>query len=333
MVKQAIKRLIQRYFPELNERKHLPQLACIEKIYDLPSDGAAISTTFRPLKAADVQLLNPLTGEPLAVPVFQQVTLGTGQASDHGLLNEPMPGMQCLIQYIDGLNSHPVITSLLPWQSLVPEHKRTDVTLQQNNRSKLQGRDGNWHLTTDGDITQTSDTSKTAARKSEQNYHERSASIATHDTLKIDGNQITEVMGALKTVVGEKALIVALEGLLLGSKKQVDIEATENMNLKTQKEFSAHATENMNLETLKTLYAKATELAKVEGATVWLGNNSVNVAQVLLDLISLVKDINQSLETHGHKDQGAGPPITQGEFTGHKSTASSLKSTLEPIVE
>ena len=127
MVKQAIKRLIQRYFPELSERKHLPQLARIEKIYDLPSGGAAISTAFRPLKAADVQLLNPLTGEPLAVPVFQQVTLGTGQASDHGLLNEPAPGMHCLIQYIDGLNSHAVITNLLPWQSLVPEHKRTDV--------------------------------------------------------------------------------------------------------------------------------------------------------------------------------------------------------------
>lgn len=317
MVKQAIKRLIQRYFPELNERKHLPQLARIEKIYDLPSDGAAISNAFRPLKAADVQLLNPLTNEPLAVPVFQQVTLGTGQASDHGLLNEPMPGMHCLIQYIDGLNSHPVITSLLPWQSLVPEHKRTDVTLQQNSRSKIQGRDGNWHLTTDGDITQTSDTSKTKARKSEQNYHQRTCSIDTHDITKIDGNQITEVMGALKTVVGEKALIIALEGLLLGSKKQVDIEATENMSLTT----------------LKTLHAKATDLAKVEGATVWLGDSSVNVAQVLLDLISLVKDINQSLETHGHKDQGAGEPITKAEFTGHKSTASSLKSTLEPIVE
>jgi len=317
MVKQAIKRLIQRYFPELSERKHLPQLARIEKIYDLPSVGAAISTAFRPLKAADVQLLNPLTGEPLAAPIFQQVTLGTGQAPDHGLLNEPAPGMHCLIQYIDGLNSHPVITSLLPWQSLVPEHKRTDVTLQQNSRSKLQGRDGNWHTTTDGDITQTSDTNKTTARKSEQSYHERSTNIATHDVLKIDGNQATEVMGALKTVVGEKALIVALEGLLLGSKKQVDIEATENMNLNT----------------LKTLHAKATELAKVEGKTVWLGNNSVNVAQVLLDLIALVKDINQSLETHGHKDQGAGPPITKGEFTSHKSTASSLKSTLEPVVE
>lgn len=316
MVKNAIKRLVLRYFPELGQRKHLPQLARIERVYDLPS-AAMISSAFKPLKAADVQLLNPKTGEPLAVPVFEQVTLGTGQAPDHGLLNEPAPGMHCLIQYIDGLNSYPVITSLLPWQSLVPEHKRTDVTLQQNSRSKLQGRDGHWHLSTDGDITQTSDSSKIESRNRDEKYHQRTCSIDTHDITKVDGNQINEVMGALKTVVGEKALIVALEGLLLGSKKQVDIEATESMNLKT----------------LKNLHAKASELAKVEGKTVWLGDSSVNVAQVLLDLISLVKDINQSLENHGHTSAGAGPPITKVEFTSHKTKASSLKGKLEPIVE
>lgn len=315
MVKNAIKRLILRYFPELGQRKHLPQLGRIERIYDIPAT-ASISSAFRPLKAADVQLLNPKTAEPLAVPVFQQVTLGTGQAPDHGLLNEPAPGMHCLIQYIDGLNSYPVITSLLPWQSLVPEHKRTDVTLQQNSRSKLQGRDGNWHIKTDGDITQSSDSSKIQSRNREEIYHQRSTNIATHDTLKIDGNQINEVMGALKTVVGEKALIVALEGLLLGSKKQVDIEATENMNLTT----------------LKTLQAKATELAKVEGKTVWLGDSSVNVAQVLLDLIRLVEQMNQTLSTHTH-NAPLPTPTEKADFVSYKSKADGLSSKLEPIVE
>ena len=314
MVKNAIKRLVLRYFPELGQRKHLPQLARIERIYDIPAT-ATISSAFRPLKAADVQLLNPLTGEPLAVPIFQQVTLGTGQASEHGLLNEPTPGMQCLIQYIDGLNSHPVITSLLPWQSLVPEHKRTDITLQQNSRSKLQGRDGNWHIKTDGEITQSSDTSKIKSRNREEIYHQRSTNIATHDTMKIDGNQVSEVMGALKTVVGEKALITALEGLLLGSKKQVDIKATENMNLTT----------------LKTLHAKATELAKVEGKTVWLGDSSVNVAQVLLDLISLVEQMNQTLSTHTHNSP-LPTPTEMADFISYKTKAKGLNSKLEPIV-
>lgn len=317
MVKQAVKRLILRYFPELAERKHLPQLARIENIYDLPNNGSKISTPFRPYKAADIQLINPHTYESLNVPIFEHVTLATGQASEAGLINEPKPGMFCLIQYIDGLNSAPIITSILPWQSLVPEHKHTDVSLKQNSRSQIQGSNGNWLIETDGNITQTSDTSKTEARTRNESYHQRTCSIDTHDSLKIDGNQITEVMGALKTLVGEKALFVALEGLMLGTQKQLD--------------FKAH--ENINLESLQTLHAKATVLAKVEGATVWLGNNSVNAVQILLDLINLVKDLSASLENHGHKDQGAGPPITKPDFTNHKNTADDLKNTLEPVVE
>lgn len=317
MVKQAVKRLILRYFPELGERKHLPQLARIENIYDLPTHGSKISTPFRPYKAADIQLINPHTYESLNVPIFEQVTLATGQVSDAGIINEPKPGMYCLIQYIDGLNSAPIITSILPWQSLVPEHKHTDVSLKQNNRAQIKGSNGNWYIETDGDITLTSDKSTVKTRERSEQFHNRKTSIASHDTTQIDGNQINEIMGALKTIVGEKALFVALEGLMLGTQKQLDIKAHENMNL----------------ESLQTLHAKATELAKVEGATVWLGNNSVNAVQILLDLINLVKDLSASLENHGHKDQGAGPPITKPDFTNHKNTANDLKSTLEPVVE
>jgi hypothetical protein len=70
-------------------------------------------------------------------------TLATGQASDAGLINEPKPGMFCLIQYIEGLNSGPIITSILSWQGLVPEHKHTDLSLKQNNSSQIKGNNGN----------------------------------------------------------------------------------------------------------------------------------------------------------------------------------------------
>ena len=314
MVKQAIKRLVLRYFPELGQRKHLVQLARIENIYDLPTTQSELSTAFRPFKAADIVLICPHTNKPLDVPIFEQVTLATGQASNAGLINEPTPGMHCLIQYIDGLNSHPVITSLLPWHGLVPTHKHTDVSLKQNERSQLQGRDGHWHLQTDGAIRQSSDTNLEIARSKTAQYHERTCSIDTHDITKIDGNQINEIMGALKTIVGEKALIVALEGLLLGSQKQVDIKAHDNMNL----------------ETLKTLHAKAAELAKVQGQTVWLGNESVNAVQILLELINVVSSTNQTLATHSHPP--GKPPSQAAQFTGYKGQADGLKSQLQPIV-
>lgn len=315
MVKQAIRRLILRYFPELGERKHLPQLARIEAIYDLPTNGAKISTAFRPYLAIDIQLVDAQNLLPLDVPVFTQVTLATQQTSDNGLLNQPKPGMYCVVQYIDGLNSLPVITSILPWHSVVPEQKHTDVGLKQNARSQIKGSNGDWLIETDGKIEQTSDLSKVDARERHETYHVKHTTVASHDTNQIDGNQVNEIMGALKTIVGEKALLVALEDLLLGSKKQVSVKAHENMTL----------------ETLQTLHAKAAELAKVEGATVWLGNDSVNAVQILLELIQVVADTNEKIATHKHEVTKP-PPMNAADFTGFKSEADGLKGQLEPVV-
>ncbi|SGY86626.1 hypothetical protein [Moritella viscosa] len=235
MVKNAIRRLVLRYFPELGQRKHLPQLARIEKIYDMPVNGASVSSAFRGYKAADIQLLDAVTGKPLVAPVFEQVSIASGQGHEHGLFVEPTPGMQCLIQYIDGLDSLPVITSLLPWHTLVPDHRSTDVSLQQSHRSKLAGTNGDWQLQTDGEIKQASQKSIVEAQTSEQSYFERSTKVATHDMNKIDGNQVNEIMGALKILVGEKAIITSLDNLLLGSNKEVKIQSAEDMHLDSAK--------------------------------------------------------------------------------------------------
>lgn len=315
MVKNAIRRLVLRYFPELGQRKHLPQLARIEKIYDMPVNGGKVSSAFRAYKAVDIQLLNAVTGEPLAVPVFEQVTLATGQSNEHGLFTEPTVGMRCLIQYIDGLDSMPVITSLLPWGTLVPDHRSTDVVLQQSHRSKITGSDGNWHHQTDGEIKHTSQKNIVDSQVRQENYHQRDTTIEAHDTTKIDGNQINEIMGALKILVGEKAIITSLDNLLLGSDKKI----------------IAKSTENMTLESLKTLEAKAAKLAKVQGKTVWLGSENVNAVQILLDLIAIVKSTNKLLSTHTHI--GAGKSPQAGEFTGFESDAASLESNLSPITE
>lgn len=241
MVKNAIRRIIMRYLPELGQRQHLPQLARIEKVHDLPTGQSKISTAFRAYKAADIQLLEAITGEPLSTPIFEQVTLATGQAHERGVFVEPSVGMHCLIQYIDGLNSMPVITAILPWQSLVPDNKSTDVVLQQSSTSKITGSDEDWHMQTNGEIKQTSQKSIVESQVTEQKYHQRDTTISGHDTSKIDGNQVNEIMGALKTLIGEKAIIVALDNLLLGSKKEVIVESGENMRFKSKKDLIINA--------------------------------------------------------------------------------------------
>ncbi len=315
MVPAAIRRLIERFYPELKQRQHVPQLARIEAIYDVPSDSAQVSTPFRPHLSVDIQLLTA-TGEPANTPMYEHVPLAVAcNAGDSGVELSPRQGMQCLIQFIDGNNAMPVITHLLPFGQLVSERKSTDVNIKQSARSHIKGTNNNWHIHTDGHIEQRADTTRVESRNRSEQYHQRATTIEAHDITHIDGNQVNEVLGALKTVVGEKALLIALDNLLLGSKKQVDIKAHENMNL----------------ETLKALHAKAANLAKLEGQTVWVGDSSVNVLQVLLDLIALVKDMNQTLATHTHSGAGTSPEAA--DFTGYKSTATDLDSTLSPITE
>lgn len=315
MVPQAVKRLMLRYWPELGQRHHVPQLARIEAVHDMPQGGAAVSTPFRAYKAADVQLLDRY-GNPRDVPLFEQVTLAISvNPHESGLYCEPRPGMRCLIQYIDGLESLPVITHVLPWEQSVADVRSTDVVLQQNHRSKLTGTNGDWHMQTDGEITRSSQRSQISAQHREERFHERSVAISAHESKQITGNQITEVMGALKMLVGEKALISSLDSLLLGSKSTIE----------------AKAHDNMHLETLKTLHAKAAELAKMEGTTVWVGDASVNAVRVLLDLCALVESMNNTLKTHTHKPDGL--PVPESTLGGYESDAKGLKDELEPITE
>ena len=69
-------------------------------------------------------------------------------------------------------------------------------------------------------------------------------------------------MGALKTLVGEKAIIVAMDNLLLGSKKQVFIESSEDMNLQSKKNINITSDENTNITSVKDLIINAKNITE-----------------------------------------------------------------------
>lgn len=316
MVPQAIKRLVERFWPEIRQRHHVPQLARIERVCDMPVGGAKVSTNFRAYKAVDIQILNT-DGTSKNVPIFEQVPLAVSvNPHESGLMLEPRPGMQCIIQYIDGLESMPVITNILPFGQSVSDIRSTDIVLQQSPVSKVVGKNQDWHIETTGTINQTSQQSTVSSLHSVQRYHERNIEVSGHDSIKVDGNSLQELMGSLKILVGEKALINSLDSILLGTKKTFEVKSHSNMQL----------------ETLATLHAKAAALAKMEGKTVWLGNSSSNIARILLDLVGIVKDMNNTLSSHDHPANNT-PPKQSVDFDNYKSSSDELRSELDPITE
>ena len=76
-----------------------------------------------------------------------------------------------------------------------------------------------------------------------------------------------------------------------------------------------------------------------DGGKVWLGSESVNVLQILSDLIQVVADIanTASSHTHPYTDNGSTmntrAPNQSGNFDAQQGSATDLKVKLEVIVE
>jgi hypothetical protein len=74
---------------------------------------------------------------------------------------------------------------------------------------------------------------------------------------------------------------------------------------------------------------------RIEGArrsiapTTWLGSESVNVLQVLCELIDVVIQMNTDIASHQH---GSSPvPTNAARFAGHAGTGTQLSGQLQPI--
>ena len=86
--------------------------------------------------------------------------------------------------------------------------------------------------------------------------------------------------------------------------------------------------------------AVAKQLIKVQdGGKVWWGSESVNVLQILSDLIQVVADVANTASSHTHPYTDNGSPMTtqapnqSGAFSGQKSSANGLTGQLDPVID
>lgn len=67
-----------------------------------------------------------------------------------------------------------------------------------------------------------------------------------------------------------------------------------------------------------------------KGETVWTGSESVNGWQILEELLGIVAEMAQTLQTHTHQNAGVSQQAQQ--FASQAQKASQAKSRLSPIV-
>jgi hypothetical protein len=69
----------------------------------------------------------------------------------------------------------------------------------------------------------------------------------------------------------------------------------------------------------------------LEAPQSWMGTDSTNIFQLLLQLMNLVEQLATTTATHTHPSVGT--PNEVGDLQAHAQTANALASTLTPIIE
>ena len=148
---EALKRIVNRLWPELNYGYHLPMLARVERITDAPKDGGTC-TMERPRFAVDIQPLNQ-HGEEHG-ELLPDVPVSIPYAGNHrGFYNLPDPGSIVEYALAFGRPDQPYVRSTLPIGLNLPTIDKDEARWQKS-ASIYQGydSDGDWHRATPENI-------------------------------------------------------------------------------------------------------------------------------------------------------------------------------------
>lgn len=338
-MEEAIRRSVERQFPELTGAYHLPRFAVVVGVPDAPAEHA-IADDFRPRYAVDVQVLLP-DGEPDPdLPTLYALPLPVPSGGqERGLFGVPEPGTLVVIGFAYGLPSRPFIQQILAHNLSLPRVPDGDLVWQHSETCQQRAdADGNWLRQSDGRIRDDSLEREVSALANAERYQTTDIEVDDHATERVGGIKRIEALGALKLLSGGSATLGGVDDLNLATGRDLnqaaghDLKTTVAGKATTMIGADASATVGGNLqeqiEGLRQSLAGGGQ--RLEAPTTWLGSDSVNVLQVLLDLINLVQQMNTQLAGHGHPSHGS-PPTTAAAFTANVAKATQLNGQLAPI--
>jgi hypothetical protein len=313
-MEEVIRRTVEREFPELTGGYHLPRFGRVTGIADAPA-GAGICDDFRPRFAVDVEVLGP-DGEPdTELPLLAGVPLPMPMGGDEmGFFAFPDEGTTVVVCFAYGLPHKPYIQTILPHGLSLPKVPKGDQVWQHSDLAQQRvDAGGNWLRSTDGRIRDESIDREVQSLNNSEKHQSSTVDVDHHSTESVGGTKTVEALGALKLLSGGAASLAAIDDL----------------NQATGRDLNTAVGRKLNLAVGGDLIEKIKGARRSIAATTWLGSESVNVLQVLCDLIDLVTQLNTDIAGHMH---GSSPvPSNAAAFAAHAGTGVQLSGQLMPI--
>ena len=318
----AIRRSVERQFPELTGGYHLPRFARVVAVADAPA-GAGICDDFRPRYAVDIEVMGP-DGEPdTKLPILAGVPLPLPTGGEEmGIYAFPEEGTQVVVCFAYGLPHKPYIQTILPHGLSMPSVPKGDQVWQHSEASQQRvDADGNWLRQTDGKIRDKSIEREVDALGNTERFQNHTRTVDDHSTESVGGIKTIEALGALKLLSGGSASLAAVNDLHQATGRDLNLVIGQKHNATVGGDMQER------IEGLRKSVAAASQ--QLIAPKNHVGSDSVNIFQVVCDLLDLVQQMNTQLAGHTH---GPTPvPGNAGAFIGNAAKATALAGQLKPI--
>lgn len=320
--KSPAQRQIESHYPELASGLHLPKLARVVAPTEAVNSGN-FSDPFRPRYAVDVQLLDA-DGKPDAqTPVYSAVPLPVPMAgNDSGMYQFPPEGTLVEVAFTGGRPDKPFIRQTLPEGTSLPDIKPGEQLQQQRAEvSQRVTQAGDWVRQTDQTISETSMVRTVKADTENRELVSRETTIKATDKTSVIGTS-TLMAGAIQQVSTEN-FSQAIQGSRLATIGGSDELAIAGSGTVT---VGGSLTEQIG-QIRKSIAAVQQQII---APVVWIGSSSINVAQLMLDTLDVVKQLAEQTANHTHSNTGA--PTNAGDIRSTGMKADTLNGKYSPVI-
>lgn len=319
----AIKRSVERQFPELTGGYHLPRFARVVAVADAPA-GAGICDDFRPRYAVDIEVLGP-DGEPDSkLPILAGVPLPLPTGGEEmGIYAFPEEGTQVVVCFAYGLPHKPYIQTILPHGLSMPSVPKGDQVWQHSEACQQRvDADGNWLRQTDGKIHDKAIEREVEAMSNTERYQNHTRTVDDHSTESVGGIKTLEALGALKLLSGGSASLAAVDDLHQATGRDLNLVVGQKHNATVGGDMEER------IQGLRQSVAAVSQ--RLVAPKTWLGSEALNVLQVFVELLELIQAMNTQVASHSHAPTE--PPTTAMVFENYAAVAGGYAQKVKKVV-
>ncbi|MBC8881707.1 hypothetical protein [Pseudomonas cerasi] len=318
----AIKRSVERQFPELTGGYHLPRFAKVVAVADAPT-SAGLCDDFRPRFSVDLQVMGPDGEIDTALPVLSGVPLPMPVGGDEmGFFAFPEEGTSVVVCFAYGLPHKPYVQTILPHGLTLPKVPKGDQVWQHSDAVQQRvDADGNWLRKTDGKIQDLAIEREVDAMTNTESFQSHTRTVDDHSTESVGGVKKIEALGALKLLSGGSASLAAVDDLHQATGRDLNLVVGQTHNATVGGDM---------LERIQGLRESIIgKSQRLQAPKNWIGSGSVNIFKVLCDTLDLLQEMNGQISAHNH---GPSPvPNNAAAFAADASKAGALSEQLKRI--